>query len=73
MISMKLWILCKYNNSRNPNEDDLAINCGICKGMDTLNSIKVILEEYCDEIEDIIYPECNILKNILNKNMKRIL
>ncbi|HIQ39144.1 MAG TPA: hypothetical protein EYH53_03965 [Methanothermococcus okinawensis] len=63
---MKLWIFCKYDNPKNLGEDSFVINCGICRGIDTLNSIKIILEEYQDEIEEIVYPECNILRNVLD-------
>jgi len=67
---MKLRILCKYNNPKNLDEDSLIINCGICRGMD-LNSINIILEEYQDEIEEIVYPECNILRNVI-RTIKKI-
>ena len=66
---MKLWILCKNDVSKNPsNDEDIVINCGICKGMDTLTPIRITLEDYKNEIEEIVYPECDILKNVLSKN-----
>ena len=67
MIPMKLQILCKEERLENLSDDTFVINCNICKGMNSFNSIKTILEEYCDEIEEIIYPECDIIKKILNK------
>ena len=65
---MKMYILCKNENNFNgDSNNDLIINCGICKGMDTSTPIKIMMNEYYDEIEEIVYPECDILKKVLSR------
>ncbi|HID47099.1 MAG TPA: hypothetical protein EYH15_00930 [Methanothermococcus okinawensis] len=63
---MKLWVICR-EESRNIPEDSLVINCNICRDKNTLTSLKVVLEEYGKEIEEIVYPKCELLKKVLNK------
>ncbi|WP_157198888.1 hypothetical protein [Methanothermococcus okinawensis] len=66
---MKLIVVCKddntdkFNNDKEyNNNDNLIITCGMCKGEDTKTTIKMILEDYGDEIDEIIYPNCDIIK-----------
>jgi len=64
---MKLRIICKEDNLSVKDDESIVVNCGICIGIDTLTSVKVVIEEYSDEIEEIVYPECEILKRALSK------
>ena len=67
---MKLVIICKdddkkYIQSNNEDEDVLKLACERCKGMDIKTTIKMIMEDYGDEIKEIIYPNCDILKKVM--------
>ncbi len=63
---MKLIIICKddKNNIDNSN-NTLTITCGICKGEDTNTAIKMLIEDYEGEIDEIVYPNCDILNKVL--------
>lgn len=67
MIVMKIRILCKDENEENIKDNSFVIRCSLCRGIDTLTSIKVILKDYQDEIDEIVYPHCDLLKNMLKK------
>ncbi|WP_421077608.1 hypothetical protein Mjas_07820 [Methanothermococcus sp. Ax23] len=60
---MKLVIICKDDTKNKKSENEnLIIKCGICRGEDTKTTIKMIMEDYGDEIDEIVYPNCNIVK-----------
>jgi len=65
MITMRIRILCK--DEENIEDNSFVIRCSLCRGGDTLTSIRAILEDYQDEIYEIVYPHCDLLKNMLKK------
>jgi len=63
---MKLIIICKDENKEiDNNNKNLKVVCGLCGGEDTRTTIKIILEEYGDEITEIVSPKCDIIKNLM--------
>ena len=67
---MKLIIVCKdskeYTQSdKDDNKNVLKFVCEGCRGMDVKTTIKMIMEDYGDEIKEIIYPNCDILKRVM--------
>ena len=69
---MKLIIVCKdskeYAQSDEDNNDNnhvLKLACERCKGMDIKTTIKMIVDDYGNEIKEIIYPNCDILKKVM--------
>ena len=65
---MKLNVLCKDNNNieeDKQNNNELTIICNLCNGDNTDTTIKMILEDYGNEITEKNYPNCDILKNKL--------
>ncbi len=69
---MKLIIICKDDDKKLnqfKNEDDekevITLVCEFCKGRDIRTSIKMIMEDYGSELKDIIYPNCDILKKVV--------
>lgn len=59
---MKLFIICKDDNENKFDNDNLTVTCGICKGADTRTAIKMLIADYGDEIDEIVYPNCDIVK-----------
>ena len=67
---MKLVIICKdddkkYIQSNDEDEDVLKFVCDGCRGMDIKTTIKMIVDDYGNEIKEIIYPNCDILKKVM--------
>ncbi|ACX73075.1 conserved hypothetical protein [Methanocaldococcus vulcanius M7] len=58
---MKLRIICKDDNFT---DDELCIKCELCVGKDLITIIKMMNEEY--DIDEVIIPDCQTLKRVLN-------
>ncbi len=76
--TMKIIIVCKdtsinklenkgecLENTNNNEEDIVKISCEYCKGKDILTTIKMMRDDYGDEINEIVYPNCDILKRVI--------
>jgi len=61
---MKLVIVCK-DDTKKASNNNLTVVCEACKGIDVKTSIKMIMEDYGDEIKEIICPNCDVIKKII--------